>query len=189
MKINMDDIKKAVQILQEGGVIAYPTETVYGLGCDPDNTQAIKKLLAIKHRPAEKGLILIASNFTQLQPYLSDVPAAIAQKAFATWPGPYTWLWPARNNVSSLLRGQHHSLAVRVSAHPIVQQLCQTFNKPLISTSANKSGEPPAQTNKQIEAMFNNELDYIVEGQTGMSGMATEINDLMTGKNIRKATS
>ena len=185
----MDDIKQAVTILQEGGIIAYPTETVYGLGCDPDNTQAIKKLLAIKQRSSEKGLILIASDFTQLQPYISEVPSELSQKAFSSWPGPYTWLWPVKDSVSPLLCGEHATLAVRVSAHPIVQHLCQSFNKPLISTSANKSGQPPAQTDKQIQAMFNHELDYIVEGQTGMAGMATEINDLMTGKLIRKATS
>ncbi|MDH5570811.1 MAG: L-threonylcarbamoyladenylate synthase [Gammaproteobacteria bacterium] len=181
----MDDIKKAVHILQAGGVIAYPTETVFGLGCDPDNTLAIKKLLAIKQRPEEKGLILIASDFAQLKPYLLDVDDDIAAKAFSTWPGPYTWLWPAKKETSTLLRGQHDTLAVRVSAHPIVRELCQIFNKPLISTSANKAGEKPAQTGAEVKAAFADELDYILEGATGNAGLATGIQDLVTGNIIR----
>ena len=178
-------IEQAVQTLRQGGVIAYPTESVFGLGCDPDNEDALQKLLQIKQRDPAKGLILVASDFSQLQPYLQRVDAAIAEPAFASWPGPYTWIWPARSDISPLLRGQHASLAVRVSAHPLVQALCHAFAKPIVSTSANVSDQPAAQTTEQVKAIFSSQLDYIVAGETGEAGMATEIRDLITNQLIR----
>lgn len=180
-------IAQAVQALQEGGVIAYPTESVFGLGGDPDDEQAVGRILALKGRPQEKGLILIASSFAQLEKYLLPVDAEVEQRVFATWPGPYTWLWPVKEEVSALVRGQHSTLAVRVSAHPVVKALCESFGKAIISTSANPVAKPPARNVAEVRAYFNDKLDYIIDAEVGGAAQATEIRDALTNRVIRPA--
>lgn len=129
-------IRMASHAIHQGQLIAYPTEAVYGLGCDPLNKRAVLDLLALKQRPIEKGLIIVASNFTQLLPFI--VPdRQMLSCMMATWPGPVTWVVPARPWVPMYLRGQHYTLAVRVSAHPIIQQLCRCYGRAIVSTSAN----------------------------------------------------
>ena len=121
------------------------TEGVFGLGCDPDEPSAIARLLQIKQREKNKGLILIAANFSQLEPYI-DVKAiapAILDKIQQSWPGPVTWIVPKSERCSDWVSGQFDTVAVRVSDHPDVQALCHAFEKPVTSTSANLSGEPP----------------------------------------------
>ena len=180
-------ISDAVQALRNGGVIAYPTESVYGLGCDPANIESIKHLLALKQRQRDKGLILIASEFAQLAPYLVDIDERLREPVQASWPGPVTWLWPARSDVSRWLRGQHDTLAVRVSAHPLVVRLCDQFGGALVSTSANLAQQPPARSAQQVRDQFGNSLDYILEGETGGCSAPTEIRDLLSGSVIRAA--
>ena len=180
-------ISEAVQALRNGGVIAYPTESVYGLGCDPANTESIKRLLALKQRQRDKGLILIASDFAQLSPYLIDIDERLQQAVHASWPGPVTWLWPARSDLSRWLRGQHETLAVRVSAHPIAAKLCEQFGGALISTSANLAHQPPARSAQQVRELFGDDLDYILEGETGGYPAPTEIRDVLSGNVIRAA--
>jgi len=180
-------INKAVRILQQGGVIAYPTEAVYGLGCDPDNQLAVERLLAIKQRSWEKGLILIAADFHQLHPYLAEIDVALKANALATWPGPVTWLWPAKPTVTNLLRGTHATIAVRVTAHPLAAALCREFGGPLVSTSANLSGKPPTRTAKEVRSQFGDALDYILEGNTGGLSSPSQIRDVLNGQIIRDA--
>ncbi len=178
-------INEAVKILRNGGVIAYPSESVYGLGCDPGNTESIKRLLALKQRQRDKGLILIASDFAQLAPYLIDIDERLQQRVMRSWPGPATWLWPARENVSRWLRGQHDTLAVRVSAHPLAAKLCQQFGGALISTSANPAQNSPARSAQQVRNLFGGNLDYILEGRTGGGAAPTEIRDILSGSVVR----
>lgn len=180
-------IAQAVEALQGGGVIAYPTESVFGLGCDPDNHAAVQGILDLKQRPVEKGLILVASCFEQLERYLLPVEAVIRQRAFASWPGPYTWLWPVNDNISSLLRGRHSSLAVRVSAHSVVQALCEASGMAIVSTSANPADRPPACSADEVRQYFDDKLDYIVDAKPGDASQPTEIRDVMTNKIIRPA--
>lgn len=177
----------AVQVLRAGGVIAYATEAVFGLGCDPQNLQAIEKVLQLKRRPAHKGLILIAASEQQLHPYLALalIDDAMWQRVRATWPGPVTWLMPAAQSVSPLLRGEHDTLAVRVSAHPQVRALCEAFGGALISTSANRSSQLPAKNVDEVTAQFGDELDLILLGQTAGATKPSEIRDAVTGKIIR----
>jgi L-threonylcarbamoyladenylate synthase len=185
--IRTEELDQAAQVLHAGGVIAYATEAVFGLGCDPQNLQAVKRLLQLKQRPADKGLILIAANETQLYPYL-DLPAissAMWQSVRASWPGPVTWLLPANAQVSTLLRGQHDSLAVRVSAHPQVCALCEAYGGALVSTSANRSQQPPATSVAEVVAGFDSELDLILLGSTAGARKPSEIRDGRTGKIIR----
>ena len=183
--MSSNQIKEAVQILQQGGVIAYPTEAVFGLGCDPDNHQAVKKLLAIKQRSRDKGLILIAADFQQLRPYLGEIDKSLKAKILATWPGPVTWLWPAKPTVSSLLRGKHDTIAVRVTAHPLAAALCREFAGPLVSTSANLSGKPPTRSADEVRNQLGEQLDYVLEGKVGGRTKPSEIRDALSGEVLR----
>lgn len=180
-------IKQAVKALQRGGVIAYPTESVYGLGCDPTNLQAIEKLLKLKQRSPDKGLILIAAEFEQLAPYLADIDSSLKAEILSTWPGPVTWLWPAQSSVSKLLRGMHETIAVRVTAHPLAAALCRAFRGPLVSTSANLSGQPPARSSEEVFNQFGNRLEYVLNGELGGLSRPSQIRDALTGQVIREA--
>jgi len=178
-------LRSARRMLQAGGIIAYPTEAVYGLGCDPLNPEAVMRLLELKQRPWQKGMILIAANRVQLEPYLETVPAAIEQKLAKNWPGPVTWLLPARAEVPFWLRGEHSTLAVRVTAHPLAAALCDVFGGPIVSTSANLAGHEPARRALTVRRELGNEVDYILHGELGDSDKPTEIRDAVTGRVIR----
>lgn len=176
------NITTAIQELHAGKVIAYPTEAVYGLGCEPMNEQAVLELLRIKERPIEKGLILIASDFSQLAPYL-DVNDSILANVLPTWPGAVTWIIPAKAHVPVWLKGEHDSLAVRVTAHPVAKQLCQEYGGALVSTSANVSTLPAFRNAQELKATFP-EL-YVVEGELGGFAQETAIYDALTGAKLR----
>ncbi|MFO7602743.1 MAG: Sua5/YciO/YrdC/YwlC family protein [Gammaproteobacteria bacterium] len=184
-----ESIQEAVAALRRGGIIAYPTEAVFGLGCDPRQPHSIQRLLDIKQRPAAKGLILIASTVAQLVPYLdlSQLSAARWQEIQSCWPGPVTWLVPAAAQVGAEIRGVHTSVAVRVSAHARVQALCDAFDGAIISTSANLSGQPPARSAAQTRAQLGERLDYILPGEVGGARNPSEIRDARSGKIIRPA--
>ncbi len=187
MPTDPSTISRAVQALQQGGVIAYPTESVFGLGCDPDDAAAVERILALKQRPVEKGLILIASDISQLEKYLLPLDDATRQRVLSSWPGPHTWLWPVKEGVSSLIRGRHPTLAVRVSAHPVVRQLCEGFGKAIVSTSANPAEQAAARSAGEVRAYFNDKLDFILDGEVGQSLQPTEIRDAITNQVIRSA--
>lgn len=180
-------LRTARHILQVGGIVAYPTEAVYGLGCDPLNPRAVMRLLALKQRPWQKGLILIASNREQLVPYLSPIPPAVEDKLAQTWPGPVTWLLPALPEVPYWLRGIHDTLAVRVTAHPVAAALCDAFGGPIVSTSANLAGHPPARNALRVRRALGERVDEILHGELGELLQPTEIRDAMSGRVIRPA--
>lgn len=175
----MDNLQRAVDALYKGEVIAYPTEGVFGLGCDPDNQTAMLRLLAIKQRPVEKGVILIAANYEQLRPYIDETQLSAEQLAsvLASWPAPLTWVMPASSHTPSWVRGQFDTVAVRVSAHPSVQALCTAFGKPLTSTSANISGQPACVTSQQVIEQLGNQIALVAEGQTSGRNGPSEIRD------------
>jgi len=175
----------AAAVLRKGGIVAYPTEAVWGLGCDPGNADAVRRLLELKDRPASKGLILVAATPAQLRPYLQALPAEVEARILATWPGPVTWLWPAAEGVPPLLRGEHDTLAVRVSEHPRVRALCLAFGGPVVSTSANRSGEPPAYVETEVQERFAEGLDFILPGETGGRERPSEIRDALSGRILR----
>ncbi len=178
-------VRAAALCLQQGGVIAYPTEAVYGLGCDPDNIAALQRLLQLKQRPWQKGLILLAADMAQLAPYI--LPLSPEQHAIvsATWPGPVTWLLPARPEVSPWLRGDSENIAVRVTAHAQSAALARQFGKPLVSTSANRSQQEPAKTAQQVRRSFGNTLDFVLHGALGGRNRPSEIRDLGSGMVVR----
>ena len=180
-------IESAVAVLKQGGIVAYPTEAVFGLGCDPDNDAALDRLLKLKQRPANKGLIIIAASVEQLGPYIQSLTKEQIQKLDACWPGPVTWLLPVKDSVSSLIRGEHASIAVRVTAHPVASELCRQYGKPVVSTSANLAGQEPARTAVEVKHQFAEEIDYVLDGEVDLNASPSEIRDLVTDKIIRKS--
>ncbi|QKJ85401.1 L-threonylcarbamoyladenylate synthase [Paramixta manurensis] len=176
-----------VEKLRQNAVIAYPTEAVFGLGCDPDDENAVMRLLALKQRPVEKGLILIAADYQQLEPYVSDRELSVEQRErmFARWPGPVTWVLPATPQTPRWLTGRFDSLAVRVSDHPGVQALCRAFGKPLVSTSANLTGLPPCRTVDEVLQQFGADFP-VMKGETGGRDNPSEIRDVISGELIRQ---
>ncbi len=184
----MDNLAQVVAALQKGEVVAYPTEAVFGVGCDPDNKQAVQKLLALKQRPVEKGLILIAADYEQLTPYIDDCQLTVEQikRIQSSWPGPVTWVMPIKAGVPSFLTGQFTTIAVRVTDHPLVQQLCRQFGKPLTSTSANLTGQEPGRTAEEVKAQLGQYLPAILQGETGGRDNPSEIRDARTGKVFRQ---
>ena len=177
-------IKRAVAILHQGGIVAYPTEGVWGLGCDPGNSAAVLRLLALKRRPWQKGLILIAADYEQIAPFIAATPAML-ERVRATWPGPVTWLLPAQDTTPPWLRGVHRSVAVRLTAHPLAAALCRRFGGALVSTSANLAGHPAARSRLQVMRCFGATLDYIVPGAAGGLPRPTEIRDGRSGAVVR----
>lgn len=184
--INAWHLKRAVEFLRHEGLIAYPTEAVYGLGCDPHSEKAIKRLLACKQRRWQKGLILIAATFPQLEEFIEPLPRELEQKLFPTWPGPVTWLLPAKPRVSRWLKGHSDLIAVRVTAHPQAQALCQCWGNAVVSTSANRSGQRAAKTAFQVRRQFGAQLiDYILPGSVGTLARPTEIRHALTNTVLR----
>ncbi len=184
----MDNFESVLQALQQGEVIAYPTEGVFGVGCDPDNQQAIDKLLMLKQRPIEKGLILIAASYQQILPYIDEnqLTAEQLQTVKSTWPGPVTWVMPVKAGISSHLTGQFDSIAVRVTDHPLVQKLCLAFGKPITSTSANLTGLEPCRTTEEVEQQLGDKLVAILQGKVGGRTQPTEIRDAKTCAVLRQ---
>lgn len=182
---NEPALAAAVAALRAGGVVAYPTEAVYGLGCDPRDVAALDRVLALKGRPAALGLILIASAFSELAPYLVPLPPELEARASATWPGPVTWIWPCTAGLPPVLTGGRDTLAVRVTAHPGAAALCHAFGGAIVSTSANRHGEAPARDAAMVRAAFGAGVDVVVEGPCGGLARPTEIRDVRTGAVLR----
>ncbi len=179
-------LRAACAALRAGGVIAYPTEAVWGLGCDPLNEAAVLRLLALKRRHWSKGLILVAAEFEQLEPFV-QLPSRTAQKrAFATWPGPATWVFPASDHTPMLVSGDRDTVAIRVSAHPVVRELCQSFRGPIVSSSANRAGHEPARSASAVRIQFKDELHALVPGGLGGQDKPTVIRDVISGLILRR---
>jgi len=178
-------LKLAATHLRCGDIIAYPTEGVYGLGCNPLDQEAVLRLLALKERPTAKGLVLIAADFDQIEPYLNIPTESMRNRVLATWPGPVTWIIPAADWVPAWLRGEHTTLAVRVTDHPDAAALCRAFGGPIVSTSANKSGLPPARTPISVRKHFSTGHVLILSGGLGGLHGPTAIYDASTGVRLR----
>jgi L-threonylcarbamoyladenylate synthase len=180
-------VKCAVDTVRQGGVIAYPTEAVWGLGCDPRQVDAIEQLLALKQRPADKGLILVGSSPLQFAAILEKIDPAARQPLLDSWPGPVTWVVPHFGLVSDLVSGGRDTVAIRVSNHPLVCQLCEAFGGPLVSTSANPTGLPAARSSIKVRQYFANKVAMIVEGSLGGLERPTEIRVCGSGSVLRSS--
>lgn len=179
---------QAAAAIRRGGVIAYPTEAVWGLGCDPASEAATRRLLSIKQRPVDKGLILVASHLEQLRRFvdLDSLAPERLDEVLSTWPGPHTWILPASHAAPAWITGSHPGVAVRVSAHPVVAALCEACGHALVSTSANLAGEPPARHRDGLDPALLQQLDGVVDGETGGLQRPTPIRDAATGAALRE---
>jgi L-threonylcarbamoyladenylate synthase len=176
----------ATRCLRAGGVIAYPTEAVWGVGCDPWNEEAVYRLLEIKQRPVHKGLILVAASLDQLAALYNPLTAEQKQVLGSSWPGPNTWLIPDPDNlVPDWIKGEHSSVAIRVSAHPLVRELCLDFQDLIVSTSANLAGQPEIRSRLTLQLTMGDKLDFVVPGALGGETRPSAIRDLKSGLALR----
>jgi L-threonylcarbamoyladenylate synthase len=175
------ELRIAANILRKGGVVAYATEYCFGLGCDPMNRASVLRLLRLKHRPPDKGLIVLAAGEEQLAPYVETIPEQVR----ATWPGPHTWLLEPRRGVPAWVTGSHPRVAVRITAHPQAARLCLLAGMAIVSTSANHANEVPARTYQEVVRRFGRSLDYILPGRVGDAPAPTPIHDAVTGELVR----
>ena len=178
-------LAKAAAVIRQGGLVAYPTEAVWGLGCDPFDETAVERLLTLKQRPRSKGLILVAADMAQLQPLFDELSGVQKSRLQLSWPGPTTWLVPHCGVIPAWLHGEHDTVAVRVSAHPVVASLCEAFGGPLVSTSANRGGCREAREIYQVRRYFGTGVDYLVPGRIGPDRRPTAIRDLRSDRVIR----
>lgn len=186
--LNSLQLQEAISTLQQGDVIAYPTEAVWGLGCDPYQQSAFFKILALKQRPIEKGVILLASDISQIDFLLTSLSDEQYHQVVHSWQNhatkqATTWLFPTHTKIPAWITGRHQQVAVRVSHHPICQQLCNQFGGFIVSTSANPSTLAPAQTEQQVREYFPN--IHIVQGELGYLSRPSRIIDVMTGQVLR----
>lgn len=177
----------AAAVLRSGGILAHPTEAVWGLACDPLDEAATLRLLVLKRRSVDKGLILVAHEAGQLDAWVDweAMPAAARERVLAGWPGPHTWIVPATATAPGWIRGRHAGVAVRVSGHPPVSALCAAFGGPVVSTSANRAGAPAPRTFNELDPAIAAGVDAVLEGVTGGLARPTAIRDALTGAVLR----
>ena len=183
--VSQIQLDKAARILLQGGLIAYPTEAVYGLGCLPGETGAVERLLDVKDRGWQKGFSLIAARLDQLEPLVVLPQGSLADEILDSWPGPVTWVLNARRGIPSWLTGGRDTLAVRVTGHPLARRLCERTASPLISTSANRAGRPPLRDSLRVRRQFGAMVDHVLAGELGGLAKPTAIRDGRTGAVLR----
>lgn len=183
-------VAEAALCLKQGQVLAYPTEAVWGLGCDPNNEQAFHEILRLKQRPIEKGVILLAAHVNQVQHLLQDLSEDMRQTVIDSWSNrnpterATTWLLPASDDIPTWIKGNHTKVAVRVTTHSLCVALCQAFGGFIVSTSANPAGLEPARSLQDANQYFAQELNYL-NGDLGLSQEPSKIMDAQTGEVIR----
>ena len=186
----MDDPKivKAAEILKQGGVVIAPTEGLYGVSCLASNDRAVERVIKVKERSSAKGLIVAVSSFEMAQSLIdfSKLISGNIDFMLSMWPGPHTFIVPAAKSVSSLVTGGRDNIALRFTAFSTLQRLCELSGGPLISSSANISGQPPLMTLSDLNAVFGGKVDYILDLPCqGLKGPSS-IHDAITGKLLRK---
>ena len=178
-------INLAVHLLHQQGVVAYPTEAVWGLGCDPWSEEAVARVLDLKGRAEHRGLILIGCHWDQFKPFLNGLDQQQQSNLQKTHKKPITWLIPDNGCAPPWIVGNHDTLAVRVTSHPVAAALCKAYGGPLVSTSANPQGLPAATSGFKVRRYFSKSLDYQTPGRVGAATKASEIRHLLTGEVIR----
>lgn len=180
-------IKRAASIVRDGGVVAYPTEGVYGLGCRPDDRHAVMRICSIKRRDPDAGMVLLAADRKQLDGWI-DLRGA-AEELASRPERPVTYIVAAGPLTPDWIRGRHVGVAVRISTHPVATALCAAAGMPLVSTSANPSGRPPARNALVLRRNLGKLVDCVVPGRCGPAHGPSEIRDLATGTVIRSTRS
>lgn len=178
-------VRRLKSHLKKGGLLAYPTESCYGLGCIPTSSFALRKLIHLKKRPQHKGMIVIGKNQAQLYDLIEMPSEAMQQRLQQEWPAPKTFLLPVGKNILPLLRGKRRNkLAVRVPAHAGARQLCHILNTPLVSTSCNRAGKRACKTEREVRRQFGRQV-WVVGGKIGKQKFPSQIIDGETGQRLR----
>lgn len=183
-------VAEAAQCLAQGQILAYPTEAVWGLGCDPFNEQAFLQILKFKQRPIEKGVILLAGQISQVEHLLAPLDPEMRERVIQSWSlntntdRATTWLLEADDQIPTWIKGQHPKVAIRVTNHPLCIALCNAFNGFIVSTSANPAGEMPARSLQEANQYFGSALNYL-NGDLGLSQRPSKIIDATSGEIIR----
>jgi L-threonylcarbamoyladenylate synthase len=180
-------IDRAARIVLAGGVVAYPTEAVFGLGCLTNDRAAVLRVLAIKRRSWRKGLLVIGSDLAQLERLVVLPPEPRRSEIVASWPGPVTWVLPARAHVPRWLSGGRNTVAVRLTDHPVAARLCARIGQAIVSTSANVSRRPPLRATRLVRRELGAAVDYVLAGEVGGLANPTVIKDGRTGRILRNA--
>lgn len=178
-------IRRAAGVIRAGGVVAFPAEGAWRLGCDPLDAAAVARILALKDLPLEEGLLLIAADMAQLEPWIEPVSHEIEARVSATWPGPVSWVFPARPWVPYWVHGGRGSIAVRVTAHPQSAALCREVGFPIVAAGASRSGHPAARTGIQVRRWLGDEVDFILDGATRGRPEPGQLRDAITGRTLR----
>ena len=186
-RFTLAELGVAAALLRRGGVLAYPTEAVFGLGCDPHDRAAFERLFALKQRRSTQGALLIAADFSQIERYidLTAVPDAVLQQVHASWPSPHTWIFPRSAEVPDWVAGSHAGIALRVTAHAPAAALCRAYSSALVSTSSNPHGQPPARAADVVAQYFGDALDGLLKAPLGGQQSPTVIRDALSGAIIR----
>ena len=185
--MNIIDTATGARLISLGAVVAYPTEACFGIGCDPTNSIAIDRVIRIKKRPHQKGLIVIADRIESLLPYLSVSHESVLDEPLSTWPGPYTWIFPASPWALNFKCVADGKIAVRITAHRTAAQICKLFGGAIVSTSANFHGQAPIRSYGLVARCLGRQLDFVVRGSLGNQHRPTQIRDAASGKLIRAA--
>ena len=174
-----------IEAVKVGAVFAYPTEAVYGLGCNINNKDAIKKILKIKKREVSKGLIIISDNLEKVRELIDDnyFKLFVENNSDAI---PTTWLCPASNNVLPEITGSNKKVGVRITKHEVSRTLCKFLEFPIVSTSANISGQEPITNFSDCVSFFGEKVDYIIEGNIGENKKPSRIIDLLSKEILRE---
>ncbi len=183
-----EQIRQATTVVAAGGIVAYPTEHCYGLGCNPLHEQAVRRILHLKHRSWDKGLIVIVDNIRRLARLVELSDRSLLVQPLASWPGPYTWLLPALSSTPLWLRGRHDTLAVRIPGHRIALELCRRAGSAIVSTSANRKDQLPLRSAARVRSEFGDAIDWIIDGPVGDRLTPSVIRDAATGRLIRNAS-
>ena len=173
--VDKSRIREAVRLLKQGGLIAFPTETYYGLGVDPFNPQALQRLFQVKQRTTDKPVLVLIADQTQLPLLAASVPAHFSKLAAAFWPGPLTLVYPALSSLPDLLTGGTGTVGIRESPHPIARRLVREYRGPITATSANRSGAPPATTAIEVEKIFGSDVDLVLDGGASPGGQGSTL--------------
>lgn len=176
----------AAKIMNLGGVIAYPTEAVWGLGCDPFQQSAVERLLDLKSRPMDKGLILISGHKKHFEPFLEPLTDELKSRFFSHQERPTTWLVPDyAGQIPYWVKGKHQSVAMRLTRHPLCCSLSSHFDGLVVSTSANPASRPSASSLAEVKHYFHDQVDYCLQAPLGRSGAVSQIKDLVTDQVLR----
>ena len=175
-------VEEAIKVLRHSGVVAFPTETYYGLAVEPTDTAALARLFALKQRPESKPLLLLIDQLDQLMEVVSEIPKEYRRLIEMFWPGPLTLIFPARPEVSPLVTGGTGTVGVRISPHPVARELVRRVGRPVTATSANLSGRSPAASAEEVIAQFGEKIDWIIDGGPASGGLCSTVCTLERGK-------